>query len=39
VGFHVKNLKRVRVGKLELGTMPIGHLRELTEDEKKLIFK
>lgn len=35
----VKELKRVRIGGLSLGTLPIGSWRVLTEKEKELIFQ
>jgi len=33
VGYHVKNLVRVRIGKLRLGDLPRGHWRALTKRE------
>lgn len=36
---EVKELKRVRIGGLILGTLPIGAWRTLTEKEKELIFQ
>lgn len=34
----VKRLKRVAVGGLELGNLPCGKYRDLSEDEKELVF-
>jgi 16S rRNA U516 pseudouridylate synthase RsuA-like enzyme len=33
VGYHVKHLRRVRVGNLRLGDLPCGHWRALTRPE------
>ena len=33
VGFHVRKLQRIAIGKLELGDLPLGEFRELTKDE------
>ena len=38
-GLEIKELKRVRVGGLRLGTLPIGTWREMTEKEKASIFQ
>jgi 23S rRNA pseudouridine2605 synthase len=34
----VQELKRVRIGQLRLGTIPLGQFRELSDSEKELIF-
>ena len=39
LGYHVLSLQRIRIGKLELGNLQPGKYRQMTEDEKKLIFK
>ena len=39
LGFKVVFLERIRIGKLELGTLAEGKYRSLTADEKKSIFK
>lgn len=36
---EVKELTRIRIGSLELGALPVGSWRELTEREKELIFE
>lgn len=38
-GLDLKELKRVRIGGLRLGTLPVGSWRELTEKEKSAIFQ
>lgn len=38
VGLEVTGLKRVRIGKLRLGSLPEGFWRPMTEDEKKLFL-
>ncbi len=38
-GLEVKELKRTRIGGLRLGDIPVGHFREMTENEKEIIFK
>lgn len=38
VGLSVKELARIRIGGLSLGTLPIGSWRVMTEKEKTLIF-
>lgn len=38
-GLNVKELTRIRIGGLHLGTLPIGSWRPLTEREKELIFE
>lgn len=38
VGYHVKKLERVRIGKLELGDIKIGKWRFLTEQEVKSLY-
>lgn len=37
-GLEVKELKRVRIGGLRLGTLPVGTWREMTQKEKRAIF-
>lgn len=37
VGLRILQLRRTQVGQLKLGTLPIGHYRELTPDEYSLI--
>ncbi|HEY4831586.1 MAG TPA: pseudouridine synthase [Waddliaceae bacterium] len=37
-GLEVKELKRVKIGGLRLGTLPVGTWREMTEREKTVIF-
>ncbi len=39
VGYNVFALKRLRIGKLELGELPLKAVRELTKNELLLIFK
>ena len=39
VGLDVLGLKRVRIGKLALGSLPEGRWRLMTEDEKNLFIK
>ncbi len=39
VGFPVKNLKRVRIKGLELGDLPLGRWRHLSEEEVKFLKK
>lgn len=38
-GLEVKELTRIRIGGLHLGTLPIGSYRPLTPKEKKIIFE
>jgi 23S rRNA pseudouridine2605 synthase len=38
-GLAVSDLTRVRLGGLQLGTLPVGSWRVLNEREKKLIFE
>lgn len=38
-GLKVKELTRIRIGNLVLGTLPVGAWREMTEREKALIFE
>lgn len=38
-GLKVKELTRIRIGSLQLGPLPAGSWRELTEREKALIFE
>ena len=37
IGYHVKQLLRVRIGNLRLGDLPCGHWRALTHQELKLL--
>src|SRR5205807_6515938 len=37
VGYEVKKLIRIRIGRLRLGDLPLGHWRPLTKDELKSI--
>ena len=37
-GLEVKELKRVRIGGLRLGTLPVGTWREMTDKEKTAVF-
>lgn len=37
-GYHVVRLKRIRVMNILLGDLPVGHYREVTEEEKKVLF-
>lgn len=38
-GLHVIELSRIRIGALQLGSLPLGSYRPLTEREKELIFE
>jgi 23S rRNA pseudouridine2605 synthase len=38
-GLKIKELTRIRIGSLQLGALPAGAWRELTEREKELIFE
>ena len=38
MGNKVTYLKRIKIGKLELGNLQIGKYRELTEKEKQMVF-
>ncbi|MBN1792746.1 rRNA pseudouridine synthase [Candidatus Woesearchaeota archaeon] len=38
LGYHVVSLERVRIGRLELGNLPVGKTRPLTEEDKQKIF-
>ena len=38
-GLKVKELSRIRIGSLQLGPLPVGSWREMTEREKELIFE
>lgn len=38
-GLKILELRRVRIGGLLLGTLPVGSYRELTDRDKKLIFQ
>lgn len=38
-GLEVKELTRIRIGGLHLGTLPLGQYRPLSEREKKMIFE
>jgi len=37
-GLRVRELKRVRIGNLRMGNLPLGHYRELNEREREAIF-
>jgi len=37
-GLRIAELRRIRIGSLLLGTLPLGEYRELTEKDKALIF-
>ena len=39
VGNRVVTLKRIQIGKLELGDLPVGKYRKLTKEDIKLIFQ
>jgi 23S rRNA pseudouridine2605 synthase len=39
LGYNVLSLRRIKVGNLELGDLPEGEYRPLTEEEKKKIFE
>jgi 23S rRNA pseudouridine2605 synthase len=36
---RVAELRRIRIGSLQLGTLPVGQFRELTDQDKELLFK
>ena len=38
-GLNIKELTRIRIGSLQLGALPVGAWRELSEREKELIFE
>lgn len=38
-GLKIKELTRIRIGSLQLGALPVGAWRELSEREKELIFE
>ena len=38
-GLKIKELTRIRLGGLHLGTLPLGSWRTLPERERQLIFK
>src|SRR5699024_3232831 len=38
LGYHVRRLQRVRILNIELGNLPIGEWRELTDSEQKELF-
>jgi 23S rRNA pseudouridine2604 synthase len=38
-GYRVKRLQRVRIMNVELGDLPIGEWRDLTESEMKTLFQ
>ena len=38
-GLEIKSLKRIRLGGLHLGLLPVGNWRSLSEREKKIIFE
>lgn len=37
-GYHVRKLRRIRIMNIELGDLPIGKWRDLTEQEKRVLF-
>lgn len=39
LGFHVQKLKRIRVMNIELGNLPIGKYRDVTDEELKTLVK
>ncbi|PIC85820.1 23S rRNA pseudouridine synthase F [Sporosarcina sp. P20a] len=39
LGYHIRRLQRVRILTIELGDLPIGEWRELTDAERKKLFK
>ncbi|WP_303968508.1 pseudouridine synthase [Sporosarcina ureae] len=39
LGYHIHRLQRVRILNIELGDLPIGEWRELTDTERKELFK
>lgn len=39
LGFSIKRLQRVRIMNIELGSLPIGKWRDLTDTEKKELFQ
>lgn len=38
-GLMVKELRRIRIGALQLGSLPVGSWRAMTEREKQLVFE
>ena len=38
-GYHVTNLRRIRIMNIHLGNLPIGQWRDLTKKEKDRLFK
>ena len=38
LGFTIKRLQRVRIMNIELGSLPIGKWRDLTDQEKQTLF-
>lgn len=39
LGFNVKSLRRTRIMNIHLGELPVGKWRDLSEDERKELFK
>ncbi|ARK21583.1 pseudouridine synthase [Sporosarcina ureae] len=39
LGYHIHRLQRVRILNIELGDLPIGEWRELTDSERKELFR
>ena len=39
LGYHIRRLQRVRILTIELGDLPIGEWRELTDAERNKLFK
>ncbi|PID22276.1 23S rRNA pseudouridine synthase F [Sporosarcina sp. P3] len=39
LGYHIRRLQRVRILTIELGDLPIGEWRELTDAERNTLFK
>lgn len=39
LGYHIRRLQRVRILTIELGDLPIGEWRELTDEERNKLFK
>lgn len=38
-GYHVKRLKRIRIMNIELKELPVGKYREVTEEEKRILYR
>lgn len=39
LGYEVKNLKRVRIMNIHLGSLPVGEWRDLTDTERNVLFR